>query len=131
MRSVVCLGALALVLAAVVGCGDGGTGDASSVHINPSVTVPLCYAIDGTPAPGCPTATPRPAYSPAKATIGGFCISRTPGGPCPTWTPVPTATTDSELHLGCPVTPGETAIIDGTPVVILARACTPTATPAN
>lgn len=48
--------------------------------------------------------------------------------PLPTATPTPTA--DNGLHVSCPLTPGETTVvIDGTPFVVFARACTPT--PAN
>jgi hypothetical protein len=60
--------------------------------------------------------------------ISHFCelsIDGTPVTGCPT----PTATPDNELHHGCPVTPGHTVIVSGTPYVVLAHACTPTATP--
>jgi len=49
----------------------------------------------------------------------------TPDRDCPTRT----ATPDYSIHASCPVTPGETVVIDGTPYVVFARACTPTPTP--
>src|SRR5262249_3559594 len=65
------------------------------------------------------------------ASLSHFCVisEGTPIGFCPTATPTPTP--DSGLHRGCPVTPGEIEIIEGTPYVILARACTPTQTPTS
>jgi hypothetical protein len=53
----------------------------------------------------------------------------TPENVCPEPTGKPTNTPDSSLHLSCPITPGETVVIDGTPFVVFARACTPTPTP--
>ena len=41
----------------------------------------------------------------------------------------PGGSLDNTLHLACPVTPGEIEIINGTPFVILAKACTRTPTP--
>ena len=51
------------------------------------------------------------------------------GCPMPSPTPTPTPTSELGIFLTCPVTPGATAIINGTPIVILALACTRTATP--
>ena len=111
------LATLALVLAALVGCGDdGGTILADCLGQPPSrlcpssptetahpiatptrppveiatLTTPivLCYEISGSP---CPTATPMPAYNTPRATIICFTINGTPIGTCPTptLTPVP------------------------------------------
>jgi hypothetical protein len=44
-------------------------------------------------------------------------------------TPTPTHTPDNRIFVSCPVTPGETVVLNGTPFVILARPCTRTPTP--
>jgi hypothetical protein len=62
------------------------------------------------------------------ARISNLCISSINGTPV-TGCPTPTTTPDNELHQACPVTPGQTVIVSGTPYVVLAHACTPTATP--
>src|SRR5262249_14270723 len=62
------------------------------------------------------------------ARISNFCITAINGTPV-TGCPTPTGTPDNDLHQACPVTPGETVTINSTPYVVLARACTPTATP--
>src|SRR5215813_12409752 len=60
------------------------------------------------------------------AHISNFCVSSVNGTPV-TGCPTPTETPDNELHEACPVTPGETITVNGTPYVVLARACTATA----
>ena len=82
------IAALALVLTAVVGCGDGNDANDGGLYVrSPDPSQCLSFTIDGTPYVICPTATPTPAYPPAKATISCFTIDQTPAGPCPTWTP--------------------------------------------
>lgn len=84
------LAALALALAVVVGCGNGSGGsDDSSIHVR-SATVPLCYTIDGTPAPGCSTPTPtRIPVEIATITTPITLCYEVSGSPCPTKTPTP------------------------------------------
>jgi hypothetical protein len=54
---------------------------------SPSATVPLCYTIDGTPAPGCQT--PTPTRIPVEITTGtpSILCYEISGSPCPTATP--------------------------------------------
>src|SRR5512139_1461272 len=77
------IAALALVLAVVVGCGDDSElSDNGSLHVG-SATVPLCYTIGGTPAPGCPTPTPTPQPT-CVPTLGVPSCCAASCEPCPT-----------------------------------------------
>ena len=100
----------ALAVALLAGCGADDASNSGGAIIALPTTTPgvQCYLI-----------TDIIECTPAVPPICG------PGPSCPTPTPTP----DSSLHVSCPVTPGETVVIDGTPFVILARACTRTPTP--
>ena len=108
MRTILLLAALALVLAAVGGCGDGGSAHDTITDfvdevcvVSAPLTPTYCYTIT-------PTATPT-GYQPAKATISCLTISRTPREPCPTWTPTATPADGIILEEVCelfgPLTP--------------------------
>jgi hypothetical protein len=139
---------IAVAVVLLAGCGDGHdteTTASASVccepeHLDSPCTQPW---VDGTPLSVVCTkpATPTPGGTPPI--FSDFCICSplfglpTPPILCgdinstrgPYVCPTPTPTPDNSLHVSCPVTPGETVVIDGTPFVVFARACTPT--PAN